>query len=127
MEQPIGPPPPHLAMVEPVDATPTAVYHKATMSAKLPNFRGIELLDKAEELLREIQNGFNIIEIPERLEVRFGKYMLIGDSKAWWSTLLEIKYNGREPASEEFIDVFKQAYVAVVIRENGVREFLDLT
>lgn len=63
-----------------MDPTPTIVSHKAFM--KPPNFSGKEGPDLAEEWLREIKKAFNIIEVLDRLRVRFGTYMLIEDAEA---------------------------------------------
>lgn len=53
------------------------------------------------------RKAFNIVEVPKRLKVRFGMYMLIEDAEAWWSTLLQIKYGGEEPMWDEFVEKLK--------------------
>lgn len=100
----VAPPPPPV-VADPMDGTSAAAHHKAFMSAKLPQFLSRKDPEKAEEWLEETEKAFEIMKIPDRLWVKFGTYMLIGDIKAWW-TLLQIIYGGEELAWEEFAEQF---------------------
>lgn len=84
------------------DPTPTVAYHKAFMSATPPSFLGNEGPDKAEEWIKETKKAFDIQEVPERLKVKFGAYRLVGDAKAWWSTLHKTKYRSIDLTLTEF-------------------------
>lgn len=99
----VVPPPPQVVVVEPTEATSTAVHHKTFMRVKPLQFISREGLDKVKEWLEEMAKAFEIIEILNRLWVKFDIFMLVEDIKVWWKTLLGIKYGGQEPAWEEFI------------------------
>lgn len=118
-------PPPTLAVVVPVEMPLAASHHKSFMSTKPPQFMGREGPDKAKEWLEKVEKALYIMEIPVRLWVRFSTYILVGDAKAWWKTLLEVKYGREEPVWEEFVDQFRQTYIPKVVKER-MHEFLEL-
>ncbi|CAN6445433.1 unnamed protein product [Victoria cruziana] len=119
-------PPPPPVMADPIEGTSAASHHKAFMSTKPPQFSGREDPEKAEEWVEEIETALRIVETPDRLWVRFGTYMLIADAKAWWKTLLQIRYAGNEPTWDEFVEQFRETYIPPVAREKKVREFVEL-
>ncbi|CAN6446851.1 unnamed protein product [Victoria cruziana] len=96
------------------------------MSTKLPQFSGREDPEKAEEWVEEVETALRVVETPNRLWVRFGMYLLIGDAKAWRKTLLEIKYRGEEPAWDEFTEKFRGTYIPPVAMKKKIQEFLEL-
>ncbi|CAN6476465.1 unnamed protein product [Victoria cruziana] len=97
------------------------------MSTKPPRFTEKEQPDKAEEWLEEVEKAFGIMEIHVHLWVRFGTFLLVEDAKAWWRSLLEIRYGRQELAWEEFSVQFRETYVPHVTKECKMREFLELT
>ncbi|CAN6483532.1 unnamed protein product [Victoria cruziana] len=111
---------------EPAGITPTAAQYKAFMSTKPPRFTSREGADKAEEWLEEIEKAFDIMDTPVRHWVRFGTFLLVEDAKAWWKTVLDIRFGGQQPTWEEFAAQFRETYVPQVARERRVREFLEL-
>lgn len=79
--RPVLPPPPKMG--KPIKFLPTTTYHKAFMSAKPPSFSGNEGSDWIEGSLRKIEKAINIIEVSDRLKVRFETYMLVDNVEAW--------------------------------------------
>lgn len=96
------------------------------MSVRPTQFNGREISDKVKEWLREMEKAFWIVEVPEHLWDMFGTYMLFGDAKNWWRTLLKIKYKGEELAWNEFVQQIQQAYIPQVAKERKMQEFLEL-
>ncbi|CAN6446159.1 unnamed protein product [Victoria cruziana] len=120
---------PPAVLVEPAELTgitPIAAQYKAFMSTRPPRFTGKEGPDRAEEWLEEIERAFEMMDIPPRLWIRFGTFQLVEDAKAWWKSLLEIRYEGQQPTWEEFSIQFRETYVPQVARERRMREFLEL-
>lgn len=116
-----------LMVVEPpIEPMHAAASHKAFMSTRTPQLNGKKVSDKAKEWLREMEKAFRIVEVSELLLVRFETYMLIGDAKNWWRTLLEIKYSAEESTWNEFVQQFLQAYTPEVVKERKLQEFLEL-
>lgn len=75
-----APPSPPVA-AEPIDPTSTNIYHKAFFSVNPTKFQGKDGLDKAKKWLKEIEKAFDIIELPKRLKMKFGTYMIVGIQK----------------------------------------------
>ncbi|CAN6455374.1 unnamed protein product [Victoria cruziana] len=123
---PIIPPVIPVEQAETSGITPTAAQYKAFMSTKPLRFNGKEGADRAEGWLEEVENAFDIMDIPLRHRVRFGTSLLVDDAKAWWKSLLDIRFGGQQPTWEEFSAEFRETYVPQVARDHRVREFLDL-
>lgn len=90
-------PPPPLVVVEPVEVPSAATHHKSFMSAKPPQFVGQEGPNKAEEWPKEIEIALYIVEILVRLWADLID-ICWSAIKAWWKTLLKVKYGREEPA-----------------------------
>lgn len=83
---------------------PITAYHKVFMSVMPPNLRGNEGPHRVEGWLKEIEKDFRIINVSNRLKVRFGTNMLVDDAESWQDAHLEVRFGGEEPAWEEFVE-----------------------
>lgn len=72
-------------MTKELEVLPTRSYYKLFMGAS-PKFNGRDWEDKAHSSLVEIEKAFDVIELLERLKVRYDTYMLVDDAESWWQT-----------------------------------------
>ncbi|CAN6462677.1 unnamed protein product [Victoria cruziana] len=120
-------PPPRPVVEEEPETSRIGGYYKLFVGANPPKFNGREGEDKAESWLVEIEKTFDIVALPDRLRTKFGTYMLIDDAGSWWRTQLAVRYDNVRPDWEEFVELFRSAYIPPVARERKMREFLELT
>lgn len=79
--QGVGPtPPPNQVEAEDPKATPIEAYYKLFMGANPSKFNDRDRKDKTKSWLIEIEKAFNVIELLDRLKVRYKTYMLVEDA-----------------------------------------------
>lgn len=92
--------------------------------ARIPNFEGGSDPDIAEKWLKEVQNNFELIQIPEEMKAQVIKPFLTGEADEWWTTNLQ-----HLPAPvtwERFLRDFRKFYIppSVTLQKIGMFESL---
>jgi hypothetical protein len=83
-------------------------------------------LEVAEHWVREIEQIFKVLRIPEDSKADFETYRLKEDVERWWATILEVKFHNGPALWEQFAEVFYSAYFPKHERSRKMQEFLDL-
>ncbi|XP_031499211.1 uncharacterized protein LOC116263616 [Nymphaea colorata] len=100
--------------------------HQQFMSLHPPKFHGKGTADDAEEWIKETEEIFITLEVPDNKKVRYGTFMLKGNAKEWWQTQREVKFANHEVTWGEFKEAFTHAYIPTFTQSKRMQEFLEL-
>lgn len=114
-------------MLEELEIVPIRTYYKLFIGTNPPKFNGRDGEDKAASRLVEIIKAFDVIELSDKLKIKYGTYILVEDVESLWWTQLAIRYGNMHLNWEEFVDMFRWTYIPPVARERKVWEFLELS
>lgn len=96
------------------------------MKVEPPTFAGTSEPVEAEDWLKHIKRLHRAVTTPAEYRVDFAAHCLIGEAGNWWTSIVA-QMNVNCLTWEQFEELFYERYFSLVLRDQKMAEFLNLS
>lgn len=102
----------------------TRYFFSELKRSRVPSFEGGPDPDKADKWLDEVENCFELLQVPEKVKTQIIRPFLIGEAQSMAET--NVQPLATPVAWERFIDDFRKFYILASVTIRKINEFESL-